>query len=108
MEERYPCIKNNPWLKASLVLNTGVSNCPDHFYETIGRLLKDPSMLDCGCLNEPIEPIDHFSFNYALYLAVWREKERKDLPYTATPRHQPTHNRRATEQQWTNSLMCLM
>ena len=78
METRYPAIKKNPWLKASLVLNTGVSNCPDHFYETIGHLLKNPSMLDCGSLGDPIDP---FTFNYDLCLAVWSEKESQNPSY---------------------------
>jgi hypothetical protein len=58
MEERYPIFKGNPWFKASLILNTGVSNCPEHYYEAIGLLLENPKLLPCGSLHDDLGPFD--------------------------------------------------
>ena len=96
----YPWMMQGPWYVVAMLFNSIVSNCPQHFFNELSRLAKEPSML--GSSIDSYKPSE---FCYLLYKHLFWAKENETYP--TVQRRQPSNNTRGTEQQVFNSYLSL-
>lgn len=109
LHERFPEIRRDSMFQVALMYCCSVANCVHYFWHEAGRLLKEPCFLTCD--GTPFYRMDPVEFGKCLYHHIFDVKEGKkprSAEYVPFPRHQPTHNRRASDDQIRNSLHALL
>ena len=98
----YPRLASEPLLLPGLLFCTTVSPAPQHFWHELQRVIRNPGIFtDQG--HPTVADMNAGVFARCFYEHLFHAKGIEQ-PYPTVNRHQPCHNRMATNEQFDNSL----